>query len=75
MKNVSLSLPDLYIKGMEDLVRLGMYSNRSTVIRSAVRDLLKLELWEKNQKSKVEEGSHSRAERTKKSRKRTKFQK
>ena len=34
-----------YLEGLTDLVRMGMYPNRSAAIRDAVRDLLKRELW------------------------------
>ncbi len=45
MKLVTVKMPEAYIDGLDELVRLGRYSSRSEVIRIAVRDLLKKELW------------------------------
>jgi hypothetical protein len=47
MKLVTVLLPEAYLEGLDELVRANMYPSRSSVIRSAVRDLLKKELWEK----------------------------
>jgi hypothetical protein len=46
MKLVTVLLPEAYLEGLDELVRSNMYPSRSSVIRSAVRDLLKKELWE-----------------------------
>lgn len=46
MKLVTVLLPEAYLEGLDELVRANMYPSRSSVIRSAVRDLLKKELWE-----------------------------
>jgi len=35
---------------LDELVRANMYPSRSAVIRSAVRDLLKKELWERKER-------------------------
>ena len=51
MKLVTVLLPEAYLEGLDELVRANMYPSRSSVIRSAVRDLLKKELWEKRGKS------------------------
>jgi antitoxin ParD1/3/4 len=48
MKLVTVLLPEAYLEGLDELVRANMYPSRSSVIRSAVRDLLKKELWEKS---------------------------
>ncbi|MEB3852072.1 MAG: ribbon-helix-helix domain-containing protein, partial [Desulfurococcales archaeon] len=40
-----VKMPDIYVEGIEELVRAGRYSSRSEVIRTAVRELLKRELW------------------------------
>jgi Arc/MetJ-type ribon-helix-helix transcriptional regulator len=32
---------------MDELVRIGLYPNRSSVIRAAVRDLVRRELWDR----------------------------
>ncbi|MCL1978224.1 MAG: ribbon-helix-helix domain-containing protein [Candidatus Bathyarchaeota archaeon] len=45
MKLVTVLLPEAYLEGLDELVRRNMYPSRSNVIRSAVRDLLKQELW------------------------------
>jgi len=50
MKLVTVLLPEAYLEGLDELVRANMYPSRSSVIRSAVRDLLKKELWEKTRK-------------------------
>jgi Arc/MetJ-type ribon-helix-helix transcriptional regulator len=42
---VSLKIPDMLVEGMDELVRRGLYPSRSAVMRAAVRDLLKKELW------------------------------
>ena len=41
MKLVTVLLPEAYLEGLDELVRANMYPSRSSVIRSAVRDLLK----------------------------------
>ena len=46
LKLVTVLLPEAYLEGLDELVRANMYPSRSSVIRSAVRDLLKKELWE-----------------------------
>ncbi|MCY0867920.1 MAG: ribbon-helix-helix domain-containing protein [Desulfurococcus sp.] len=45
MKLITVKMPEFYIEGIDELVRMGRYSSRSEVIRIAVRDLLKKELW------------------------------
>ncbi len=45
MKLVTVKLPDALVQGMDELIRAGMYPSRSAVVRTAVRDLLKNELW------------------------------
>jgi antitoxin ParD1/3/4 len=47
VKLVTVLLPEAYLEGLDELVRANMYPSRSSVIRSAVRDLLRKELWEK----------------------------
>lgn len=44
MKLITLHVPEAYISGIEELVNMNMYPNRSEVIRVAIRDLLKSEL-------------------------------
>ena len=45
MRLISVKLPEAVIDGMDRLVKKGIYPSRSAVIRTAVRDLLKKELW------------------------------
>jgi len=48
MKLITLLLPESHIKGLDRLVHeKKMYANRAQAIREAIRDLLKVELWEK----------------------------
>jgi len=42
---VTVKVPEVYLEGIDELVKLGRYSSRSEVIRTAIRDLLKKELW------------------------------
>ena len=44
MKLITCHLPEAYLSGIEELVNMNMYPNRSEVIRVAIRDLLKEEL-------------------------------
>jgi len=45
MQLITLHLPVSYLEGIEELVKKRVYPNRSELIRVAVRDLLKSELW------------------------------
>ena len=45
MRIITVHLPDEFIAGLDELVRLDRYPNRSEAIRYSVRDLLKDELW------------------------------
>ncbi|ACL11636.1 putative transcriptional regulator, CopG/Arc/MetJ family [Desulfurococcus amylolyticus 1221n] len=45
MRLITVKMPELYVEGIDELVRIGRYSSRSEVIRVAIRDLLKKELW------------------------------
>ena len=45
MKLVTVKLPDALVQGIDELIRAGMYPSRSALVRNAVRDLLKSELW------------------------------
>ncbi|GAB4305528.1 MAG: hypothetical protein Kow0069_01420 [Promethearchaeota archaeon] len=44
MKLVTVHIPEVYLAGLEKLVELELYPNRSEAIRVAIRDLLKAEL-------------------------------
>ena len=45
MRLLTVHLPEAYIHGLDELVKMGLYPNRSEAIRVAVRDLLSRELW------------------------------
>ena len=45
MRIITVHLPDEFIAGLDELVRLDRYPNRSEAIRYGIRDLLKDELW------------------------------
>ena len=45
MKLVIVRLPEKIIDDVDQLVKAGVYHNRSDAIRQAVRDLLRRELW------------------------------
>uniref|UniRef100_A0A7J3Z892 Ribbon-helix-helix protein, CopG family n=1 Tax=Ignisphaera aggregans TaxID=334771 RepID=A0A7J3Z892_9CREN len=46
MRIVTVKMPETYLEAIDELVRIGRYSSRSEVIRTAIRELLKRELWE-----------------------------
>ena len=45
---VNFKIPEGWLKDMDKLIKAGVYPNRSTLIRDAVRLLLKRELWNNN---------------------------
>ena len=45
MRIVTVKMPETYLEGLDELVKMGRYSSRSEAIRIAVRELLKRELW------------------------------
>ncbi|MCX8205088.1 MAG: ribbon-helix-helix domain-containing protein [Candidatus Nezhaarchaeota archaeon] len=47
LRVVSVHLPEAYIDGLNKLIDLKLYPNRSEAIRAAIRDLLRKELWER----------------------------
>ncbi|MEM3526021.1 MAG: type II toxin-antitoxin system ParD family antitoxin [Candidatus Jordarchaeaceae archaeon] len=49
MKLISIKLPNAYLDGLNELVKMGIYPSRSEAIRVAVRDMLKKELWNKTE--------------------------
>ncbi len=48
MRLIAVHLPERYVEDLEVLVDKNLYPNRSEVIRIAIRDLLKKELWDHN---------------------------
>ena len=49
MQLISINMPQDTIEGLDELVRKGIYPNRSEAIRFAIRDLLKEEVWRRSQ--------------------------
>jgi antitoxin ParD1/3/4 len=49
LKLVTVKLPERLIADMDQLVKAGIYHNRSDAIREAVRELLRRELWQPRQ--------------------------
>jgi len=49
MRVITVKLTEAMIQGIDELVKSGMYPSRSAVVRAAVRDLLKSELWRQGQ--------------------------
>jgi len=45
---VTVKMPEVYVRGIDELVKAGKYTSRSEVIRIAVRELLMRELWGAN---------------------------
>ncbi len=45
MRIISVQLPQGLINAMDQLVKMGVYPNRSEIIREAIRELLKKELY------------------------------
>jgi antitoxin ParD1/3/4 len=52
MRLVTVKLPDALVEGMDELISAGMYPSRSAVVRAAVRDLVRNELWRPQQQSR-----------------------
>jgi len=49
-KMISIYLPERYIEDLDVLVKKKMYPSRSAAIRTAVRDLIRKELWLREEK-------------------------
>lgn len=47
MRLVTVKIPEALLEDIDELVRVGLYPNRSSVIRAAVRDLVRRELWDR----------------------------
>ena len=45
MKLITLNLPEIYIRELDNLVNECYYPNRAEAIRIAIRDLLNDEVW------------------------------
>jgi Arc/MetJ-type ribon-helix-helix transcriptional regulator len=44
MKNITIALPEIYVKNIEKLQKIGMVPSRSEAIRLAIREFLKKEV-------------------------------
>ena len=49
MKLISIKVPNAYIDGLNELVKMGIYPSRSEAVRVAVRDMLKKEVWNRQE--------------------------
>jgi len=47
MKILTLNLPETYVKALDQLVAEGFYPNRCEAIRCAIRDLIRVEVWQR----------------------------
>ena len=47
MKLITINLPEIYIKDLDGLVNEDFYPNRAEAIRTAIRDMLLSEVWDK----------------------------
>jgi len=45
MRIVSVKIPKYYIEAMDELISRGRYASRSEIIRTALREFFKRELW------------------------------
>ena len=54
MKLITINLPETYLKDLEELVNGDFYPNRAEAIRTAVRDLLVSEVWDKKKIKDIE---------------------
>lgn len=45
MKIVTVKLPEAYVEAIDELIKTGAYTTRSEVIRVALRELFRKELW------------------------------
>ncbi len=50
MKVITINLPEPYLRDLDELVGEDLYPNRAEVIRTAVRDLLADEVWDKKKR-------------------------
>lgn len=60
MRIVTVKMPESYVEAIDELVRIGRYTSRSEVIRAAIRELLKKELWSSGAKIVEEKSARSK---------------
>ena len=54
MKLITLNIPEVYLKDLDELVKEDLYPNRAEAIRVAVRDMLVNEVWDKKKIKDIE---------------------
>lgn len=54
MKLITLNIPEIYLKDLDELVKEDLYPNRAEAIRVAVRDMLVNEVWDKKKIKDIE---------------------
>lgn len=45
IKVIKVLVPEAYLDGIDELIKAKMYYSRADLVRNALRDLLKEELW------------------------------
>ncbi|MGQ4893093.1 MAG: ribbon-helix-helix domain-containing protein [Candidatus Njordarchaeia archaeon] len=50
MKLITVHIPEKFLEALDSLVADGKYPNRSEIIRIAIRDFLKDEVWKKERR-------------------------
>lgn len=50
MKLITVHIPEKFLEALDELVAEGKYPNRSEIIRIAIRDFLREELWRRKNK-------------------------
>ena len=54
MRLITIHIPEPYLKDLDELVKEDLYPNRAEAIRTAVRDLLITEAWDKKKSKEAE---------------------
>jgi len=52
MKLITVHIPEKFLEALDELVAEGRYPNRSEIIRIAIRDFLREELWKRKESRK-----------------------
>jgi len=52
MKLITVHIPEKFLEALDELVAEGRYPNRSEIIRIAIRDFLREELWRRKDELK-----------------------
>ena len=51
-KLITVHIPEKFLEALDELVAEGRYPNRSEIIRIAIRDFLREELWKRKESRK-----------------------